>query len=219
MPTAILRPAGLIVLACLVISACSGDADDGAAPSPSARPPTEEGQELTSLVEEAQGLTYHATYRIVGGPTGISISVEVWRKGNRVRLDQEQISADQTVRTSGFRLEGRTIGCTREGDEQWRCTTVDQPRPSPGDASADPLIGGLVGELSVSDLTVGTEEINGRQARCYKAADESTEVCVTADEGIAVRLATPQSRLELAELEREVEDSIFEPPAESTPNE
>jgi hypothetical protein len=214
-----MRPAALIVLAtCLAFSACSPDADDGATPSPSVRPPTEEGRALTSLVEEAQVLTYHATYRVAGEqPAEGSISVEVWRKGDRVRLDQELRGQDRVVRTSGFRLEGRTIGCTREGEgAPWRCTSVDQPRPSPGDASGDPLIGGLVREMSITDLTVGTEEINGRQARCYKASDGSREVCVTTEEGIAVRIATPQSRLELAELERDVDDSIFEPPAEPT---
>ncbi len=212
-----LRPIGLIVLACLAFSACSGDADDGATSSPSARPLTEDGRALTSLVEEAQVLTYHATYRVVGEqPQEGSVSIEVWRKGDKVRLDQELRSEERSVRTSGFRREGQTIGCTREGEDPWRCTSVDQPRPSPGDASADPLIGGLVGELSTTDLAVSTEEIDGRQARCYKAADESREVCVTTDEGIAVRLATPQSRLELTELERDVDDSIFEPPAEPT---
>ena len=191
---------------------------DDAGPSPTAaRTPTADGRELTSIVEAAQELTYHATYRVGGEqPAEGSISVEVWRKGDRVRLDQELRSEDRVVRSLGFRLEGRTIGCTREGDDPWRCTAVDQPQPSPGDASADPLIGGLVGELSAADLNVDTEEINGRQARCYEAADASREVCVTPDEGIAVRIATPQSRLELVELERDVDDSVFEPPAEPT---
>jgi hypothetical protein len=216
MPTSFLRPAGLIVIACLAFSACSGDGNDGATSSPSPRPVTEEGRALTSLVEEAQALTYHATYRIGGEqPEEGSISVEFWRKGDRIRLDQELRSEDRTVRSSGFRLAGQTIGCVREGEAPWRCTTVDQPRPSPGVAIADPLIGGLVDDLSRADLTVGTEEIDGRQARCYKAADPSREVCVTG-EGIAVRVGTPQSRLELAELERDVEDSVFDPPAEPT---
>lgn len=210
----------IVVLVCVGLAslgACGSDGDEGAGPSPTARPPTPEGRELTSAVEMAQDLTYHATYRIVGAqPTEGSISVEVWRKGNRVRLDQQLQSQDRVVRTSGFRLEGRTIGCTREDEGDWRCTAVDQTQPSPGEADADPLVGGLVGELSVKELTVATEEVDGRPVRCYKTEDSSRELCVTTDDGIAVRIGTPQSRLELAELEREVDDSIFEPPAEPT---
>ncbi len=209
--------AALIGLGIALLFVFNSDSDDSGGPSPTAAlSRTADGKALESVVEKGQDLTYHARYRVGGAqPTGGSIEVQLWRKGDRIRLDQELRSAGRTVRTAGFRLEDRMINCVREGEDPWRCTQIDPSQLGGGNSSADPLIGGLVAELSTTDMTITSEEVAGEKVRCFKNEDSTRQVCLT-DEGIAVRIGTSEARLELVKIEREVDDKTFDLPAEPT---
>ncbi|MEX0875644.1 MAG: hypothetical protein WD646_00855 [Actinomycetota bacterium] len=216
----IIRLAGVLVLVgiglVLVLVFFQDDPEEGAGPLPSGEiPVSEEAQELTTLTRKGQDLTYHAVYEVAGAqPTGGSLEIQLWRKEGLVRQDQEIRAEGRVLRTSGFRLDNRTISCVREDDDPWRCQGVPETTGS-ATPPPDPLIAAVVGELANKQVTAKDDEVGGRDARCFTIKDttQTSELCIT-DDGIPVRIATAQATMELTELEDDVDDDIFDPPAD-----
>lgn len=218
--TRVVRLAGLLVLVGIALALLFVFRPDGrqdAGPLPTGEiSASAEAQELASLIRKSDKLTYHATYDAVGPvvPEGGTFALEVWRKENLSRVDQTIETDEEVVRTSFFQLANRGITCVRRDEAPWQCTLVAQPADDET-ASSDPLLGSVIRELANKEVTVEDEEVGGRRVRCFTIRDagQAAEQCITS-EGVPVRLASGQARMELAELdEGDVDDDIFEPPA------
>jgi hypothetical protein len=218
----LIRLVGVLVLIgiglVLVFVFFADDPKEEAGPLPSGEiPVSEEAQELTTLTRKGQDLTYHAVYEVAGTqPTDGDLKIELWRKEGRIRQDQEIRARGQVLRTAGFRLGDRTISCVREEGKAWACQAVpqvsDEATPPP-----DPLVTAVVGELANKEVKAKDDEVGGRDARCFTISDstQSSELCITED-GVPVRIRTGQATMELTELSDEVDDDIFDPPADVT---
>lgn len=204
------------VVAFLVFGGDDDDASDSATPTSTPVPadlgPTldAEGTELDDLLAAAQELEYHATYRTVGGDQDVTL--DLWRKGGVVRQDSRIETDAGTADTSSFLLDdGRSVTCTRRDDDPWTCSEALS------ETSPDGIFGSVLDQLGGQDVEVVEETIDGRDARCFRfgATDGAGEMCVT-EEGIPARALVGETGLELESLERDVDDDVFEPPAEVT---
>lgn len=191
--------------------------DETGAP-PSLPPPVvgeldAEGQELIDLLESARDNTYHATYVATLDPATAGASeqtLEVWRRDGLLREDTRQSTESGTVETAGFLLaDGQAISCQRVADADWTCAVQATAQ------SLDGVFGGLTRQIEGADVVVTEEEVAGRPARCFTAPSPDGEVsqCVS-DDGITLRLRGPGAELLLTELDKDVPDDIFTPPAE-----
>lgn len=206
--------AALVAVIVLVVVLAGGDdGDDGAEPDPSTPAPSEvtpgldaSGSELADLLALGREQTVHATYRATGGD---DLTLEIWRKDGRVRQDTHVESEAGSADTAGFLLDGESIACSRRDDEDWTCSS------SSTEASPDGLFGTVVDQLSGAAVEASDDEVDGREVRCFRfdAADGTGEMCVTAD-GIPVRAVVGDSGLELVDTDDDVDDSVFDPPAE-----
>lgn len=198
----------------------AGDETAGASNAPTAPPPVgeqldAEGAELLDLLAAGSARTYHATYTASGDPAviGSEFSLEVWHHDGQARQDARQVGESGTVETAGFFLADRVeVSCQRIDRGDWTCAeqrAVDE-------ATAYGVLGSVARELEGADVTVTEEEVTGRPARCFAvaAADGEVTVCVSTD-GIPLRRTGGGVELLLSELDEDVPDDIFTPPAET----
>jgi hypothetical protein len=169
-----------------------------------------EAQELVDLLDMRDDTIYHARYQ-GSSPDAGGILLETWQSPPLARQDSELTAEGQTVRTATLVLESTEVRCTRIGDAAWTC--AEGPLTDP-DAS-DPLrdIRARLGEGSV---TASDAQIDGQAVRCFRFAIEgvTNELCLRTDTGIPVTVNSGGSTLELLDLEEEVDQSVFVPPAE-----
>lgn len=169
---------------------------------------TATAQELIDLLATKDETTYHARYT-GSSPEASEVSLETWQLPPKVRQDSNLTIEDQRAQTSSFVLGSDQVRCVRIGEATpWSC----QPG---GPADTDPLAAmrSRLGEVDVSarDTTIGD-----RSVRCFEFTVEgaTNELCLTADRGIPVLIRAAGSELELVELDEDVTDDDFEPPAE-----
>lgn len=215
---------GLLVAGSLAVALLGGGGDDR--PEPAARdaapsrsgPVTQAaalgagGTELLELLTEGRRRTFHARYEGIGpaaSSAGGSLVVEVWRKGELSRQDTEVTDGQQRVRTASLARPQGNVSCRRRGDGPWTCALA--PRGSSG---PDQLVEDVTADLRGRTVTARDDTIRGRTVRCFTIAapDQQSELCATPD-GIPVRIATGDARLDLTELSNDVADQVFEPPA------
>jgi hypothetical protein len=169
------------------------------------------GSELASLLVKGREQTFHATYALEAGDRRESL--EWWSSGGRVRQDTAVEGEGGTVRTASFKLSDKqAVVCRQDFGQPWTCERVDVP------VGGDPrgLIASVQAQLAGRAVAARTEEVNGREARCFSvsaaAGSEAVELC-TDPGGIPLRLASAEAKLELTALDRSVPDATFIPPA------
>ena len=208
-----------IVAAVFLLLRSNDGARERSDPLPSGDlPVSAEANELASLVQEGQGRTYHAVYSVKAPESDEqdegdqSVEIETWRRDDLVRWDETIRAGDRVVRTSSYRLEDRSVSCTRQDDEEWRC----QPLPA-ASSDGDPVIGRIADELAGKAVEAKDDEVAGHRARCFaiREGQQRADVCLT-DSGIPVVYRVESASLELVELDEgtdAVSDDVFEPPA------
>ena len=203
-----------IVAATLVRA--GGPDGDGGKPSPtptSSAPDDDPGAELVAALKRGRALTYNAAYTVQSNDpevAGGSLTIELWRKPPKVRQDTDNQADAKQARTAAIKSE-KLIRCAQPAGGPWSCEMAAESETS----DFDNLVDRVEAEVAVSKVTKSSEKVNGRDANCYvlKAhGGDVTQVCVDAD-GIPLRIASSDSRIEIARMSRAVNDNVFAPPA------
>jgi len=171
-----------------------------------------EAQELLDLVDRGRASTFHARYTVLSpalGESASSAELEVWRDGDRIRQDTSVIEAGGVVRTSAFGSPGGTIGCQQPAGGSWACQRVAD---EPFDPSED-FISGILALLGSAPVAVSDTTVGPYEGRCYEL--EAATLCLD-DEGVPLRVDAGGTSYEVVELDDEVSDGDFEPPAPVT---
>lgn len=213
----------VVVLAVLMVVAAvltnvldDDDEEDGGTvpssitlPEPAAAGLDAGGAELVGLLAAGRDRTYHARYSVTGPDVGGDSSLEVWQDDERLRTDTELRTPEgASVHTAGFRLADGTVSCVQRDAEAWACSTAE-PTPGGGD-----VFGTVEEQVKGASVTARDDSIDGRQARCFdfESADGPVTTCLSAD-GVPVLLSGGGSEIRLVELDDDVPDSVFTPPA------
>lgn len=213
--------AGAVVLAAVVVAvilATTGGDDDSSGSRQS--PPTlvtgpgldTGGIALATLLSNAHEHTFHAKYAVRGDRKllGGTLELEWWNADGRSRIDTTRTSADGAVRTTSI-VDGDTgVGCEQVDSGSWTCHPVEVP------AAGDPngMIATLKAQLSGRPVNEHPGKVHGLAARCFHVggAGEPLDVCTNAD-GVLLRNATSEVAYEITDLDQDVPDSVFDPPA------
>ena len=209
--------AGAVVLAVvLAVTGEDGDGDDVAGPDTSTttvEPLSDEAQELIDLLAGARDLDLHLAFEPTETPSGgASVLIDVWWKGELAAQKLTVEAAGQREEAVALVLPDGNVICQRPPEGEWTC----QPSVSVATQAGNPagIIESLTSDLGGKDVTVEEATVGVYDARCFTIAGASGgAVCVT-DEGIPVRFTLGESQMELTAVEREVDDAVFEPPAE-----
>lgn len=211
----------LVVLVGLVagsaLSVTGGDdSDDPERAEPTttidARTLSATARELVALLDEAKRHTYHARYTASSPELAdnAQIRIETWRRPPRVRQDNELPFQGRMVATSVFVRPEGGVQCRRVGDQPWNC----QALPPEKAADADSLTGGVREQLQKGSVSARNATVEQRQVRCFTLTvdGKESELCATS-EGVPVRVRSGASEVRLVQLDTEVSDGVFDPPA------
>ncbi len=156
-------------------------------------------RELVALADQGSQVTHHAVYEQPGG-----LTLEVWADGEHVR---EETRVDGGEHRLLLRTPDDAVDCVEE-DGGWACS----------DAEVVPGVQGrveqLTADLAGAEVTARDDDVADLAVRCFEvtvAPDEVLEICLT-PEGVLARLAAGEDRLELVQLDDDVDDDDFEVP-------
>lgn len=199
-------------------------------PDPETNP---EAAEFFDLVTAFQDVTLHATYRFTASAgSGTPSIVEIWQKGGQFRQESTVTTASgqEVGKALVLHLTNRTVLCQQPLDGDYVCSLLPESQESTFEA----LRSGLLAGLGDQEVTVRDDVIRDFTVRCFtiEAVEEGTEptgaspvaadpgevatapneMCTTA-EGVIVTITAPEGSFELVELERDVDEDVFVPPA------
>jgi hypothetical protein len=198
----ILALVGVVAFVAAFVLGSRGDDDDGTRSEVDLEgldALTAEARELVALAEQGGHVAHHAVYEESGAGR-----LEVWTDGERLR---EETTPSDGLRRLLLRTDDEELACVEEADA-WSCEEAAD-EASGVQTRIEQLVVDLVGvEVTVRDRTVADVE-----ARCFEAGagEELVEICLT-DVGILARLGAGSARLELLELDDDVDDARFEVP-------
>jgi len=211
--------AGAVVLAAVVIAVIlvTGGDDDAATPTPTQTLVTGPGLDtggiaLATLLTGAPQHTFHATYAVRGSQAALggTLELEWWNTPGKSRIDTTRTTEDGVVRTASIVLGTDGIGCEQLDGASWTCHPVDVP------AAGDPngMISTLKAQLSGRSVSEHRGKVDGIAARCFQVSGpgEQLDVCTNKD-GVLLRNASPEVAYVITDLDEDVPDSIFDPPA------
>ncbi len=170
-----------------------------------------EAAELYDLVTSFGELTIHATYQVeVAARPDSSTTIEIWQKDGKVRQEATVEGGAGSGKVAMLDLGDRVVLCQEPPGGTYTCGLVSESETTAFDELRSSLVEGLAGQ----DVEVREGTIDGRDVRCFgiAAASTSNEVCVT-DEGVLVRISSPEGTFKLLDVETEVDDAVFTPPA------
>jgi hypothetical protein len=160
-------------------------------------------RELVTLADRGSRVPHHASYQQPDGPT-----FEVWTDGEQIR--EETVLPDGERRLL-LRTEDEAVECV-EAEGGWDCT-----EPSAPGSGVQGRVEQLTADLAGAEVTARSATVAEVDVRCFDVAvaeDEALEICLTA-EGVLARLAAGGDRLELVELDDDVDEDDFQVPAEA----
>jgi hypothetical protein len=106
-------------------------------------------------------------------------------------------------------LTDRVVLCQQPPGGEYSCGLVSEDQAT----AFEELRANLLDDLGDQEVVVEEDEIDGRAVRCFAiAVATGGEICAT-DEGLLVRIASPEGSFELLDAEMEVDDAVFTPPA------
>lgn len=205
MPSRRRAVAGAVALVVLVAAgtvaflAVSDDADDA--------PAADAGVDLSGLdavaaelVQRAQNgaaFPHHATYEQSDGST-----IELWLDGERSR---QEVAPPEGPRILVLDTGDEVVRC--EQGDGWEC---DEPVDAPADVRS--AVERLVADIGVASVSGSDGTIAGQEVRCFVVSspevEDDAEICLTAT-GVLARLAVGDDRLELTDLDEDVDDADF----------
>lgn len=214
------------LLAVTVLTLAGDDGDDGVA---AGRTPTStstsvaavtttsldradlsrEARELLDLVDRGRAGTFHARYTVLSpglGEDRRSVELEVWRRADRIRQDTFVLDATGESRTAAFGTAEGTVGCQQPPGGGWICQQV-------ADEAFDPsqdFLSGILGLLASSTVAVTDGSVGSFAGRCFALSE--AELCLSPD-GVPLRIDAGGTSYEVLELDGEVSEADFVPPA------
>jgi hypothetical protein len=168
-----------------------------------------EAQELLDLVDRGRTGTFHARYTILSpglGESAATAELEVWRDADRIRQDTVILDAAGPTRTAGFGSPTGTVGCQQAPGGAWSCRQVATEAYDP----SEDFMTGILELLGASPVTVQDGTVGPFAGRCF--ALEGAELCLSA-EGVPLRVDAGGTAYEVLELDDDVDDADFVPPA------
>jgi hypothetical protein len=161
------------------------------------------GRELISLLQTGQRATFHATYRVVGGPPGGVQSLEIWQSPPRVREDTVAAANGHTARTASISQGTTTHLCIQRDGGPWTCQG----------SAIDPnnIVATIAGSVAGQPVAVTETTINNRKVQCFQIGS-GAQLCATSS-GIPVLIASSSVRYELVTLSSSVNAADLNPPA------
>ena len=176
-------------------------------------PPDAEGTALLELIEKGQEATFHAVFRSAGDPSvRVADTIEVWRKGGKIRNDTTSTQTNQTNRTATLSVEdGKTTACQKLGDLPWTCADAITQGSGEGGLFATPA-----SELGGADVVQSAETVEGHAAQCFSFQRDggTVKLCVD-DDGVPLSQSAAGQEFVISELSSDVDDSVFTPPSTS----
>ena len=170
------------------------------------------GIALATLLSGAREHTFHATYAVHGNRKvlGGRLELEWWNTPGHSRIDTTRTSDDGVAHTVSIVDGDKGIGCEQIDSGPWTCHPVEVP--GPGDPNG--MISTLTAQLSGRSVIEHRGTVDGHSARCFHVGGpgEPLDVCTNPD-GVLLRNATPEVAYVVTDLDADVPDSIFEPPA------
>lgn len=205
------------VVAVLVVLAVRKDGDGKVAgpatTTTTTAPLSDTAKELIERLKAGGSRTFRASYSGTASE-GVTLTVDVWRKGGLARQDVVLASAGVTNELRALRLSDGTAACQRVAGADWVCQ-----RTATAAASSDAagVFDAAVANLNAKVVTATDQRVADRDARCYSiaGAEGTVEICVTPD-GLPVRLSSSGSQIVLSGYDPEVPDDAFTPPAPLT---
>lgn len=172
-----------------------------------------EAQELLDLVDRGRSGTFHARYAIFSpglGESAATAELEVWRDVDRIRQDTVILDAAGPTRTAGFGSSTGTIGCQQAPGGDWTCRQVATEAYDP----SEDFMTGILEALGASPVTVQDATVGAFAGRCFTLA--GAELCLSPD-GVPLRVDAGGTAYEILELDDDVADADFVPPAPVAP--
>jgi hypothetical protein len=192
-------------------------------------------QELLDRLKKGNALELHATYTSPADTSGTTITVQIWRKGGKVRQDVVLAGSGVQTQIEGLQLPDGNVACQKPAAADWVCQRVASVANQAGATAG--IFDSAAASLNGKDVTATDEKVGADDARCYLIADAGsatassssasdasssssatpvgTTMCVTS-EGVPVRVSSQSSNLTLSSVERSVDDAVFAPPAAIT---
>jgi hypothetical protein len=213
----ILAGAAVLAAVVVVVVLVTGDDDNTATPQQTPTLVTGPGLDtggiaLATLLSNAREHTFHAQYAVRGSRDvlGGSLALEWWNTPGSSRIDTTKTTDDGVVRTASLVVGDEGIGCEQLDGGPWTCHPVQVP------AVGDPngMISTLKAQLSGRRVTERHGTVDGLAARCFHVSGpgEQLDVCTNRD-GVLLRNASPEVAYVITDLDDDVPDSVFDPPA------
>lgn len=169
--------------------------------------------ELIALLRRGRDLVYNAAYSVQSSDPEVAggrLTLEVWRSPPRVRQDSDNQTDGQQAKSAAIK-DGKLVRCEQPSGGSWKCVNTSEAEAS----DFDNLVDRIAEEVKISRVTAVDDTVNGREARCFNLSSRGgdvTQVCVDRD-GVPVRIASADSKLEITRLSRSVNNRVFDPPA------
>jgi hypothetical protein len=215
-----LAVAAVVVAGGITAWVLAGDDDDAPTPQPTPTLVTGHGldtggEALATLLADARNHTFHARYAVRGNAKllGGALELEWWNTAGHSRIDTIRTTDGSVTHTASI-VNGdgadSGINCQQLDEGPWSCRNVEVP--APGDPNG--IIATLTAQLSGRSVLERAGEVDGRPARCFRVTGgtDPLDVCTNAD-GVLLRNATPEVAYVITDLDQDVPDSIFDPPA------
>ncbi len=170
-----------------------------------------EAAELYDLVTAFADLTVHARYQVeVAERPGAGSIIEIWQKDGQVRQEATIASPQGEGRIAMLDLADRVILCQQPPGGEYSCGLVSEQQAT----AFEELRNNLLDDLADQEVVVEDDEIDGR-ATCAASRSRPPRPARSASPttGLLVRIASPEGTFELIEVEMEVDDEVFTPPA------
>jgi len=200
-----------------LVSLSADDDDDRVGPATTTtttQPVSDTGQELLDRLAAGRDLTLHLRFvdEEAAADEG-TVTVELWRDGDRVRQDVILTAPGARTEISAFELPTGNVLCQRASESEWQCERSVSLATEAGEPAG--LIEAAAADLAGAEVVATDEVISGEEARCYAIEADSggSTLCVT-EEGVPLRLAVQGSELTASVVERTVDGDVFDLPAE-----
>jgi hypothetical protein len=207
----VLVAVAVVLLLGTTIGVIATGSDDDAPTATTAPAALDEGgEELVELLRGRADHTYHARYEGFSGAERAPVTLETWPQPPLVRQDAEVDVDGQLARTSTLVLADDTIRCTAIGDSTpYACRSGG----ADGLGDADPT-SAIIERLNGASVTARDSVVDERPVRCFDLTTQgaTSEMCVDED-GIPVLIRGGDSELTRVDLDEDIPEGTFEPPA------
>jgi hypothetical protein len=206
---------GLALIVALLVAGLSGlvfttSDDDNGPTTTTLGELSDTALELLELLQRREDETFHAVYEGTSPDAPGGIRIETWQEPPQARQDTALGLPEGTARTSTLVLTDGAVRCAELPPQPMACRQA-----TAAEAGADDPTAAIAARLREGEVTVEDTTIERRRVRCFThtVPEGATELCVTDDTGITVRVTAADSELRLVTLDEDIPAEVFTPPA------